>query len=170
MRKIIIAIALIALISAKMAEGLLNIATTKEDALINNKYISFIVVDDETNYVLSKNPVKYDAALEMPLHFFTVENAAMLTQSERQFVIHNLLDDEYDWVLEDNPEEGEIFYSRSKFVMNGKTMSWKFIVRGERILMKNVASGNFLKITEDGKFQRVSDESQASKWKLIHVY
>jgi len=170
MKKILIVLVLIALISAKMAEGLLNIATTKEDALINNKYISFIVVDDATNYVLSKTPMKYDAAAEMPLHFFTVENAAMLTQSERQFVIHNLLDDEYDWVLEDNPEEGEIFYSRSKFVMNGKTMSWKLVVRGERVLMKNVASGNFLKISEEGKLQRVSNETQASKWKLIHVY
>jgi len=170
MKKLFIVLGLIILISAKMAEGLMNIATTKEDALINNKYISFIVVDDATNFTLAKTPVKYDASVKMPLHFFTVENAAMLTQSERQFVVHNLLDDEYDWVLEDNPEEGEIFYSRSKFVINGKTMSWKFIVRGERILMKNVASGNYLKITEDGKFQRVSDESQASKWKLIHVY
>lgn len=170
MKKILfISIAFIILCAAK-TDTLRTIVTSKEDALINKKYKKFIVIDEATQWVLSKNPVKFDFAKKMPVHYFTTPIPGKL----RFFGVHSLnIDpgmDDYDWVLTNNKTEQKIFYSRSKFIVEKASMSWIFVVRGERILMKNAATGNYLKITEDGKFEIAADENSASKWKFIHVY
>jgi len=175
MKKILFLLVLsIVLMAAVSSDSLYTIVTSKENALVNKKYTTFIMVDDATNMALGKTPVKFDISKDMPLNYFTItlpENAAI---TQRVFTIHNIITennpDEYDWVLEDNPDENQVFYSRRKFVIQAKSMQWIMVVRGERVLIKNIRTGSFIKIEPNGNLTAIQDEASASKWKLIHVY
>lgn len=160
--------------SAGSPDSLKSIVTSKEDALVNKRFKTFIMVDDATNMALGKTPVKFDISKDMPLNYFTItlpEDAAI---TQRLFTIHNIITennpDEYDWVLEDNMDENQMFYSRRKFIVKPATMQWIMVVRGERVVLKNMRTRNFLKINPNGELTATEDESGASKWKLIHVY
>ncbi len=174
MKKLLIFMVSLILISATLTDSLFNIVTKKEDALVNKKFTKFVIVDDATQMVLSKSPIKYDPAKEMPVHYFTLDLPEGIPNTERVFVIHLLENptsaDEYDWVLDDNKGENKIIYSRSKFVIQKSQMNWRFVIRAERILIKSLTTGGFLKINSDGSFSTSKDEANASKWKLIHVY
>lgn len=155
-------------------DTLKSIVTSKEDALITKKFTAFIMVDDATNMALGKTPVKFDISKDMPLNYFTITLPENATITQRIFTIHNIITennpDEYDWVIEDNRDENQVFYSRRKFVVNPASMQWIIMVRGERIVLKNIRTSNFLKVNPNGELTATEDESGASKWKLIHVY
>ncbi|MBN2746717.1 MAG: hypothetical protein JXR34_08315 [Bacteroidales bacterium] len=174
MKTLKLAVIALILMSAVSADSLFSIVTKKEDALVNKKYTQFIVVDDATGLCLAKTPVKYDPAKEMPVNYFTVDLPEGVVNAERLFVIHNLITennpDNYDWVIEDNADEKKVFFSRSNFIVNKLSMQWRLIVRGERVLIKNVRTGNYLKINPDGSLHSTTSESEAGKWKLIHVF
>lgn len=154
--------------------SLYSIVTKKDDAIVNKKYTKFIVVDEATQYVLAKTPAKYDASKEMPVNYFTLDLSDMIPTQQRLFTIHNIVEnnggDEYDWVLEDNADEHEIFFSRSNFVMQKPSMHWKMVVRGERVLLKNQRTDSFVKVNPDGSYTAVGNETEASNWKLIHIF
>lgn len=174
MKKIFLIALPILLMSALAAESLFSIVTKKEDAVMNHKYTRFVMVDDATGFALAKDPVLYDASGMMPQNYFTVDVPDLTGATERLFIVHNLTKsegvDEYDWVLEDNADEKSIFYARSKFINLQASMQWRFIVRGERVLLRNLRTGNYLKVTQEGKFQGVTKELEASRIKLIHIF
>ncbi len=174
MKKIIIYVLPLIFVSAITIESLFSIVTKKEDAVLNKNIQRFIMVDEATGLALAKEPLKYDPAKEMPINYFTVDIPDPTGSSERNFTIHNMTKtegpDEYDWVLEDNADEKTIFFARSKFISIANSMHWRFIIRGERVLLRNVRTGNLLKINADGKFSSAKTEAEASKIKLIHVY
>ncbi len=164
----------IILVAAVSSDSLYSIVTSRENALINKRYTTFIMVDDATNMALGKTPVKYDISKKMPLNYFTITLAENASITQRVFTIHNIITennpDEYDWVLEDNPDENQIFFSRRKFVSMAIAMQWILIVRGERVVIKNIRTRALLKVKDDGSLISVDNESDASKWKLIHVF
>ncbi len=174
MKKIFLLFIPIFLISAISHDTLFSVVTKKEDALVNHRYTKFVIVDDATGLALGKNPMAYDAGKKMPVNYFTLDLPEGLVNTKRVFVLHNLIKseggDDYDWVLEDNSVENTIIFSRRKFVALKMAMHWRFIVRGERVLLKNIRTRDYLKITADGKFSPVDLESDASKWKFIHVF
>jgi hypothetical protein len=174
MKNLIVFLLPVLMMTTSLDGGLYSIVTKKEDALVNQKYTKFVVVDDKTQYVLAKTPVKYDVTKEMPLNYFTVDLTDLIPGKQRSFTIHNLVSnsggDDYDWVLEDNADENTIFFSRSNFITMKTSMQWLITVRGERILLKNSRSGAFLKIDAKGSYLSVKTESEASNWKLIHIF
>lgn len=164
----------VVLVAAVSSDSLYSIVTSREDALVNKKYTAFIMVDDLTNMALGKTPVKFDISKEMPLNYFTITMPENVSITQRLFTIHNIVTennpDEYDWVLEDNPDENKVFYSRRNFITKAISMQWIMIVRGERVVIKNIRTGSFLKIESNGDLTAVDGEYNASLWKLIHVY
>lgn len=160
--------------SAVSSDSLYTIVTSKENALVNKKYTTFIMVDDATNMALGKTPVKFDISKNMPLNYFTITLPENVSITQRVFTIHNVITennpDEYDWVLQDNPDENQVFYSRRKFINQVKSMQWIMVIRGERVLIKNIRTRSFIKINPNGDLTAIKDEANASKWKLIHVY
>jgi hypothetical protein len=174
MKNLIVFLLPVLLITNSLDGGLYSIVTKKEDALVNQKYTKFVVIDDETQFVLAKTPVKYDLSKELPMNYFTVDLTGNIPGKQRIFTIHNLVNnaggDEYDWVLEDNADENTIFFSRSNFITMKASMQWLITVRGERILLKNSRTGAYLKVDANGSYLAVKSETEASKWKLIHIF
>jgi hypothetical protein len=168
MKKLLVIIIPLMLISAISLDTLFSIVTPKQDALLSQNLVKFIIVDDATGMALGKKSIKYDAGKVMPINYFTNDAPA----GERVFVIHNKVagsGEEYDWVLEDNATENAIIFSRRKFVAQKIATHWKFVIRGNRILMKNIRTGNYLKINSEGQFSQVGVAS-ASHWKFIHAF
>ncbi|MDY0103049.1 MAG: hypothetical protein RBS07_08910 [Lentimicrobium sp.] len=174
MKKIVALLIPVLLAATSIDDGLYSIVTTKDDALINHKYTKFVVVDDETQYVLAKTTVKYDLSKEMPINYFTVDLTNLIPGKQRAFIIHNLLNDtngdDYDWVLEENADDNATFFSRSNFISMKTSMQWLITVRGERVLLKNCRTGAFLKVDTNGSYLSVNSETEASRWKFIHIF
>jgi len=174
MNRIILFFLPILLIAAITIDSLFSVVTKKEDALVNHQYTRFILVDDVSGLTLGKSPITYDASKRMPINYFTLNLPQRAVNVERVFVVHTLVEsqggDDYDWVLEDNSVEKTMIFSRRKFISQKIAMYWRFIVRGERVLLKNLKTGRFLRVNADATFSPVDLEADASRWKFIHVF
>jgi hypothetical protein len=171
MKKIII-VAIAIIVFSAFTDGLHSVVTSKTDELAK-KYRTFILVDKATNFVMAKDPVQYDPQLEMPLCYFTIEAPIPGQLPVRIFTIHNLVEnnaDEYDWVLEHNPDEKDMFFARSRFVLQGLSKQWFITVRSDDVVIQNLRTREYLHIDKTGDFSPVADVNEASSWKLIHVF
>lgn len=165
----------IILASFQIQAQMSSVTTGKGNELKQN-YKTFIIVNESTGWVMAQNPVKYDVSEEMPLCYFTIDNPSNIVMpgSSRLMVIHDLgasqTGDAYDWVLEDNPDEKDIFFARSKFISLATGKWWNVLVEGEEIILQNVATHNFLTIDNTGDYASTDNRKAASRWKLIYVY
>lgn len=154
-----------------------SITTSTKNAL-QNKFKTFIILDEATGYVLAKTTTTYDAGKEMPLNYFTLVLPNGITKyipgNPRIFIIHSLQTSgssgEQDWVLENNDEESDIFFARNKYIKTALSKHWMIMIDGERVVFKNMRANKFLSIDEDGKYFAVSNFAEATRWKLIHSF
>jgi hypothetical protein len=171
----LIAFLFLILIGTPVFSQMSTVVTGKED-IIKNKHKTFIILNEKTGLVMAKTPVKYDAGAEMPLCYFTIDNPANIVfpGSSRHMVIHDLgasqVGDSYDWVLEVNPDEKDVFFSRSKFITMDNGKWWNVLVNDDRIILQNLATDTYLVIDESGDYSTVPNRKEASLWKLIYVY
>lgn len=155
---------------ATAEEGMFSVITSKEDALVNKKFKKFILLDESTGLTLSQKPANYNKSESSPACYFTSHDLSILNNSIRAIAIHALPEentDDYDWVLEHNLEEKSIYFGRSNFIGNKDSMHWIFLIRNDKVLLKNYRSGQFVKLNKNGEFSIVERESEATNWKLI---
>ncbi len=175
LNKILTPVLALLLFSGAANAQLSSVVTTKDQVLRNN-IKTFIVLDEKSGFVMAQTPIKYDINAEMPVCYFTMDNPINLVIPEigRYLVIHELKKDEggdqYDWVLENNRDENDVFFSRTKFITweNGKW--WNVLVDDDKVVFQNMANHGYLKIDSQGDFSMVEDRKAASRWKLIYIY
>lgn len=173
--KVLIALLFLLMISL-VAEAQLSSVVTSRDQVIQKKIKTFIVLNEETGFVMAQSPVKYNVEVEMPLCYFTIDNPANLVLPDlgRYLVIHELKKneggDQYDWVLENNAAEKDVFFSRTKFITVENATWWNVLVDNDKVLFQSMVNHGFLRIDEHGDFSMVDNRNAASRWKLIYVY
>ncbi|MBI9035256.1 MAG: hypothetical protein JEZ03_12365 [Bacteroidales bacterium] len=173
--KFILIIALLTT-TAQVFSQMSTILTSKPDQ-ISNKHKTFILLNEETGYVMAQKPEKYQVGEAMPLCYFSTEgsiNDYLSNGGQRQIIIHDLTasstGDKYDWILQYDSEENDIFFSRSNYIMNSITSKWNVLVEGESVFFQNIQSKAFMAINNEGDYYPATSRQQASLWKLIYVY
>lgn len=165
---------LLLLMAFSSADGLHSIITSKEDALVNHRFKTFIVVEKDSQTCLGKKSCAFNPDAQMPLHYFTLDLSNEVTKGERRIVIHSLekenQDDDYDWVLRWDRDEKQIYYGKRKFIHYNDGIFWWMVVRGQNVLLENCQSRKYLKMGKDGSFVLVDSEEDASQWELIHIF
>ncbi len=164
---------LMLLISSTATCQMRSIASDVSNPL-DKKYETFMVIDESNGYVLSQQPTAFDAGASMPLVYFTlplVNPSVVPGGNPRLFEIHAFdPQNEYDWVLQDNEQEKDIFFGRSRFIGDGLTVKWHIHVDGRLVFLQNAATGNFLQMDQNGDCSPVSDRNEATRLKLVHVF
>jgi len=172
LRSIFILFITLSLCAASFAQ-LSNIHTSQKD-LVAKKYTKFILVNENTGYALGKQPVKFTPGGEMPECYFSVDlpaNAASLaTGAPRDLVLHTTEVPSEDWVLENNRNEGDIFFGRGRFVVNDIDKQWKVQVIDDVVIFQSKYDNNYLTIDQEGDLKRTSSMPEAARWKLYYVY
>jgi hypothetical protein len=165
----------LALFSIPLFSQMSSVVTRPED-ILKKKFKTFIILNEKTGFVMAKDPVKYEVGGEMPLCYFTIDNPTNIAfpGSSRFMVIHDLVaaqqGDAYDWVLENNPEEKDVFFSRTRFINIDTGKWWNVLVNDEEVIFQNMATGAFLTIDPSGDYKTVANRKEASLWKLIYIY
>lgn len=142
---------------------------------LDKKLKLFVAHDTQHNFVITRENVQFDNnASAAPCLYFTTPSLTTNIVGNtvpRYFEIHCYEPtSEYDWILEDNDQENDIFFSRSRFVGQGFSARWKLHVDGNLVFFQNVSSGRYLSIDASGDLSPVENRDQASLIKLIHVF
>jgi len=177
MTQTIITIIAFCLINLNAIAQMSSIQTSTQNA-IQGKFKTFIILDENTGFVLAKKPSQYQPDNKMPLSYFTVLLPDGVTGYvpgvPRSFIIHTLQTvtglSEQDWVLENNLEEESVFFARSKYVNNKSSKQWLIKIDGEKIVFQNLRTNCFLFIDKNGKYYMVDNFINATRWKLIYTY
>ena len=155
-----------------------SVVTNKADEALK-KYKPFIMVDMATQYVLAKDPIKYNSEAEMPTCYFStipVLDAGVTYASNYRFMAINTLPivDGQHWVICENKETKTTIFSRRKFLGTFRAQYlWVPVVTDDYVMFLNLSGayninhGGYLAINEDGTFASVKSKTEASKWKLI---
>jgi len=154
------------------------VVTSKESEAMG-KYTSFVIVDVVSQFVLAKNPQKYDPSGDMPTCYFTSVLGSLtgLTYGDeyRNLVINNRFGaDNECWAVAENQENHETLFSRRKFMADFKGQyCWIPYIDGDYVVFLNLKGatdknlGGYLSITEDGVLKSVKTFAEASRFKLI---
>ena len=171
---IIIATLLFSIVSTAQMSSII----TSSQSALQKKFKTFIILDETTGFVLAKTPTTFDAGKEMPLNYFTLVLPNGVTKyipgNPRSFIIHSIQTSgssgEQDWVLESNDEEKDIFFARNKYIKTASSKHWMIQIDGERIVIINKRTNEFLSINTSGEYYPVSSFAEATRWKLIHSF
>lgn len=170
----LISFLLITFIVCVSSQAQLSTIHTSERDILSKDYTKFILVNEATGYALGKEPVKFVPGGDMPEIYFTVDlpaNAASLaTGAPRDLVIHSTEVPSEDWVLENNRNQGDIFFGRGRFVVNSIDKQWKVQVMDDVVIFQSKYDNNYLEIDQQGDLKRTSSMPEAARWKLYYVY
>ncbi len=159
--------------SVSVFAQLSSVHTSAKDIMSKN-YQKFILVNESTGYALGKEPVKFIPGGEMPECYFSVDLPANVTSvaagTPRSLVIHTTEVPSEDWVLENNRNEGDIFFGRGRFVVNPVDKQWKVQVIDDVVIFVSKYDNSFLAIDGQGDLKRTSSMPEAARWKLYYVY
>ncbi|MCT4589074.1 MAG: hypothetical protein N4A71_14725 [Carboxylicivirga sp.] len=178
MRFILLAILFLGLSFQSFAQ-LTSVVTSKEKEALN-KYQNFVLVDQATQFVLAKEPVKYEPGKSMPTCFFSsiipAEAGVTYASDYRSMAINTLVGaDKEKWVICEHKEEGKMMFARRRFLSEFKAQYlWVPIVDGNYVIFLNMQGayninwGSYLAIDNDGNYIAVKKKDLASRWKLIY--
>ncbi|TKG95762.1 hypothetical protein EYV94_05565 [Puteibacter caeruleilacunae] len=177
--RFILFIALMMCISAHSFAQLTTVVTPKEqEALNKQKY--FVLVDQATQYVMAKDPVKYKPGTPMPTCYFSsilpTDAGVTYASDYRSLAINTLVGaDKEKWVICEHKEDKKMMFARRRFLADFKAQYlWIPIVDGDCVLFLNMQGaininwGSYLAINEEGNYVAVKDRNLASRWKLIY--
>jgi len=134
---------------------------------LDKKIKAFMAVDTEFGLVLGRKPIPLSADGSGPQLYFVQD---MLNLNQRLMTIYSLeTAGDYEWILEDNAAENDMFFARSRFVSDKNRTKWKLLVDGSTVIFQNATTNAFLSIAEDGDIFPVNERSNASRWKLIRL-
>lgn len=134
---------------------------------VDKKITAFMAIDTEFGLVLGRQPAPLSADGSGSQLYFVQDK---LSLSTRLMTVYSFEpESEYEWLLEDNAAENDLFFARSRFVTDKNRTKWKILVEGSTIIFQNAATNAFLAIAEDGDIFPVEDRAEASRWKLIRL-
>lgn len=134
---------------------------------LDKKITPFMAVDTEFGLVLGRQPEALSTDGNGPQIYFVQD---MLSLNVRLMTVYSFEpESEYEWILEDNAAENDLFFARSRFVSDRSRAKWKMLVDGGTVIFQNAATNAFLAIAEDGDVFPVNQRSKASRWKLIRL-
>ncbi|MBZ0243241.1 MAG: hypothetical protein K8F24_08520 [Bacteroidales bacterium] len=134
---------------------------------LDKKIKAFMVLDTEFGFVLGRQPVPVGTDGSGPQLYFVQDK---LSLNQRLMSVYSFEPGgDYEWLLEDNAAENDLFFARSRFVTDKNRTKWKILVEGSTVIFQNAASNAFLAIAEDGDIFPVEDRAEASRWKLIRL-
>ncbi|MFA9388815.1 MAG: hypothetical protein ACERKD_03360 [Prolixibacteraceae bacterium] len=144
--------------------------TTNPTELAQKKFKMFVAIDQKTGYTLGHPCVKYNEEENMPVIFFTQDISTNLI---RLFVINGIQDsntpDDFDWVLNYNSDEKDMFFARSRFILHAPLKQWNVLPDGKNVIIQNILSGKYLTVDQQGDLAPADEMVKASRWKLIRV-
>lgn len=155
-----------------------SLVTSRESEAMG-KFTEFIIVDVATQYVVAKDPVKYDSAKEMPSCYFTTVlgdlTGIVYGNKYRNLVINTRVGVDNDcFVVAENEENRETIFSRRKFLADYKGQyCWVPYVDGDYVVFLNLKGasdsnwGGYLSMTEEGRLRSVKTFAEASRFKII---
>jgi hypothetical protein len=147
------------------AQTLSTVTTSKEEKIAKRiKYFS--IVEKTNNYVVAQTCKQTTDLAEMPQCFLMDR----MISEKRTIEIHLLNSNLEDMVLEHNEAEDDVFFVKSKFVVNERTKSWHVLMDGYSVVFRNNESGMYLAINEEGDFYPASHVDKASRFELIHQF
>lgn len=152
--------------------GQTYVHTTAEN-IIRKRFTNFTVVNSN-GFVLAKTPVKYDTKKRMPTCYFTID-PILLKKELRRFTIHETPSETTasgDWVIAYNKDEDDVFFSKSKFIIDKFNMKWRIIPNpdGEKLIIYSTrVRGKFfyLGIDKEGHYTYTEKPNDGTKWDLI---
>ncbi|MCK9452176.1 MAG: hypothetical protein M0Q90_10835 [Bacteroidales bacterium] len=134
---------------------------------LDKKIKPFMAIDTEFGLVLGRQPIQLSADGNGPQLYFVQDKLSLNT---RLMAIYSFeTEDEYEWMLEDNAGENDMFFARERFVTDKSRVKWKILVDGSTVIFQNAATNAFLAIAEEGDIYPVEDKDKAARWKLIRV-
>ncbi|MCT4644472.1 MAG: hypothetical protein N4A74_05740 [Carboxylicivirga sp.] len=166
-------------ISFQSFAQLTSVVTSKEKEALN-QYQNFILVDQATQYVLAKEPVKYEVGKNMPCCYFSsvipAETGVTYASDYRSMAINTIVGaDKEKWVICKHKEEGKTMFAQRRFLADFKVQYlWVPIIDGNYVLFLNLQGvyrddwRSYLTIDPKGNYITVKEKSQASRWKLIY--
>lgn len=171
--------ALLLLVMLRFANAQLTSITTDKANVISGNLKEFVIVDKATQFVIAKEPVKYNATKKMPTCYFTsipgTESGLTTGSDYRTLAINaNLGIEGEHWVITENQDEKRVFISRKKFVTPKYQCMWIPKADGDNVVFLNLMGatntnwGGYLAIDDAGKFKTVKSFTEASRWKLIY--
>lgn len=151
---------------------------TSTNNCIQGKFKTFIILDENTNFVMAQKPVPYQVGQNMPLSYFSYlflnGASGYLPGAPRSTVIHTLQAGtglaEKDWVLEENIEEEAVFFARNKYITNVFSKQWLIKVDGKKVIFQNLRTNGYLMIDKNGDYHTTNNFRDATRWKLIYTY
>lgn len=179
MKKIILLISL-CIVSFSSFAQLSSVVTDKSSEAMG-KYKPFVLVDQTTQLVLARNPVKYNPEKEMPTCYFSTTlptEAGVTYAGNYRYLAINALPvvDGTHWVICENKETKTTIFSRRKFLSGFRAQYlWIPIVCEDYVIFLSLKGasdinwGGYLTINADGTFSSAKKRSEASRWKLIYA-
>lgn len=166
MKKLLLLVLFALMLSLGAYSQMRNISSDVINPL-DKKIKAFMAVDTEFGLVLGRQPVQLSADGSGPQLYFVQD---MLNLNQRVMTIYSLeTAADYEWILEDNAAENDMFFARSRFVSDKNRTKWKLLVDGSTVIFQNATTNAFLSIAEDGDIFPVNERSNASRWKLIRL-
>ncbi len=125
-----------------------------------------MAIDSQFGFVLGRNVVSLEA--ENPAIIYFVQDR--LSVSKRLMSIFSFEpDSDYEWLLEYNAQENDMFFARSRFVVDLARTKWMVLIDGHLVVFQNDATKTYVAVNEKGDLVPVKNFNEASRWKLVHI-
>ncbi|MDA3942651.1 MAG: hypothetical protein PF694_03805 [Bacteroidetes bacterium] len=134
---------------------------------LDKKIKPFMAIDSHFGFVLGREIVPLSDGANHPMIYF-VQDKLSLTQRVMELYSYEPESD-YEWLLEDNAQENDVFFARSRFVVDNARTKWIVMVDGSHVVFQNAATKVYVAVNEEGDIVPVEHFQDASRWKLVHV-
>lgn len=154
------------IISLAASAQLRNISSDVLNPL-DKKIRPFMAIDSHYGFVLGRDVVALGDGEKHPMVYFVQDK---LNMTKRLMDIYSFEpESDYDWLLEDNAQENDVFFARSRFVVDKARTKWLLMVDGTYVVFQNAATKAYITVNKDGDIFLVENFQDASRWKLVHV-
>ncbi len=97
-----------------------------------------MAVDTEFGLVLGRQPEALSTDGNGPQIYFVQD---MLSLNVRLMTVYSFEpESEYEWILEDNAAENDLFFARSRFVSDKSRAKWKMLVDGGTVIFSECSN------------------------------
>jgi len=134
---------------------------------MDKKIKPFMAIDSHFGFVLGREVVPLGDGADHPMIYFVQDKLSLTNRIMNIYSFEP--ESEYEWLLEDNAQEKDVFFARSRFVVDNARTKWMVMVDGSHVVFQNAATKTFIAVNEEGDIVPVKNFQDASRWKLVHV-
>jgi len=154
------------LISLTASAQMRNISSDVLNPL-DKKIKPFMAIDSHFGFVLGREVVPLGDGDKHPMIYFVQDKLSLTTRLMDIYSFEQ--ESDYEWLLEHNAQENDMFFARSRFVVDNARTKWIVMVDGVYVVFQNAATKTFVAVNEKGDIIPVETYQDASRWKLVHV-